>query len=103
MISSNVSKCPFCGGTLKYYDRVPRIVRIKGGQKRRVKIRRLRCVVCRKLHRELPEFIFPYKQYESEIIKGVVEGLITSDTFGFEDYPCAMTMERWSQKLQLLL
>jgi hypothetical protein len=43
----------------------------------------------------LPDFIFPYKQYEADIIIGVIEGLITCDTLGFEDYPCEMTMIRW--------
>ena len=34
----------------------------------------------------------------------VLEGLITCETIGFEDYPCEMTMLRWlSQKAQLLL
>lgn len=45
-----------------------------------------------------------YKQYESEIIAGVIEGLITCETFGYEDYPCEMTMIRWkAHKSQLLL
>lgn len=51
-----------------------------------------------------PRFIYPYKQYESEIITGVIEGLITCETFGYEDYPCEMTMIRWkAHKSQLLL
>lgn len=64
-------------------------------------IRRLRCRECGMVHRELPEFIFPYKQYEAEIIIGVIEGFITCETLGFEDYPCEMTMIRWrTQKVQ---
>lgn len=48
--------------------------------------------------------IYPYKQYESEIIDGVIEGLITCDTVGFEDYPCELTMIRWkTQNIQLPL
>ena len=31
----------------------------------------------------------------TNIIIGVIEGLITCETFGFEDYPCEMTMIRW--------
>ena len=30
MITNDVSTCPKCGGDLKYYDRVTRIVRTKG-------------------------------------------------------------------------
>ena len=74
MVMNECSACPRCGGRLKYYDSVPRLVRTKGRQTSRV-----------------PIF-------------GVLEGLITCETLGFEDYPCEMTMLRWlSQKAQLLL
>lgn len=67
-------------------------------------MRRFRCVHCGAVHRELSELLVPYKQYEAEVIIGVLEGLITCETIGFEDYPCEMTMLRWlSQKAQLLL
>ena len=89
MVMNECSACPRCGGRLKYYDSVPRLVRTKGRQTSRVPMRRL---------------FFPYKQYEAEVIFGVLEGLITCETLGFEDYPCEMTMLRWlSQKAQLLL
>jgi len=95
MISENESSCPKCGGQLKYYDHVKRIVRTKHGKKNETIIRRFRCQKCGAMHREIPEFIFPFKQYEAEIIVGVIEGLITCETLGFEDYPCEMTMLRW--------
>lgn len=74
MISDSKSTCPKCGGQLKYYDTVKRIVRTKYGVKNKVDIRRFRCQKCSAMHRELPDFIFPYKQYEAEIIIGVLEG-----------------------------
>ncbi len=95
MISDNESICPKCKGTLKYYDSVKRLVRTKYGRKKNVLLRRLRCTKCHSIHRALPDFIFPYKQYEADIIIGVIEGLITGETLGFEDYPCEMTMFRW--------
>lgn len=68
-----------------------------------VKVRRLRCMNCGYLCRELPDYIFPYKQYEAEIIRGVLEGFITPETVGYEDYPCEITMFRWkAQKSQLM-
>lgn len=70
-------------------------VRTKNRKSEFIRIRRLHCQVCGAFHRELPDFIFPYKQYESEIIRGVLDGLITCETLGFEDYPCEMTMLRW--------
>ena len=104
MIRNNELTCPKCGGALKYYDKVKRIVRTKGRTSKRVKIRRLKCVKCGAIHRELPDYILPYKQYEVEVIRGVLEGFITCETLGYEDYPCETTMIRWmSQKVQLLV
>ena len=104
MVMNECSACPRCGGRLKYYDSVPRLVRTKGRQTSRVPMRRLRCSGCGAIPRELGGLFFPYKQYAAEVIFGVLEGLITCETLGFEDYPCEMTMLRWlSQKAQLLL
>lgn len=104
MIIKNVLACPSCGGNLKYYDKVRRIVRTKARVTTHIEIRRLRCMACRSVHRELHESLIPHKQYEFEVINGVLEGLITSDTLGFEDYPCEMTMTRWrTQKRQGIL
>ena len=95
MISNNTSTCQDCGGKLKYYDKVRRIVRTKGRVSKWVNVPRYQCSECGCIHRYLPDYIYPYKQYESEIIVGVIEGLITCETFGYEDYPCEMTMIRW--------
>ena len=104
MVSMNASICPKCGGELKHYDSVQRIIRTKARRTSWMRLRRLRCVRCGTFHRALPEVLFPYKQYEAEVIRGVLEGLITCETIGFEDHPCEMTMERWkAQKEQLLL
>ena len=104
MITNEQAVCPKCGGALKYYDMVSRIVRTKARDTTWIDIRRLRCADCGAVHRELPLDLFPYKQYESEVICGILEGLITCKTLGFEDYPCEMTMIRWmAQKSKLLL
>lgn len=95
MIAKNASVCPKCGGQLKFFDNVKRIVRTKARTTEWIDLRRFRCTACGSFHRELPETLFPYKQYEAEVIIGVVEGLITCETLGFEDYPCEMTMSRW--------
>ena len=95
MVEVGESSCPICGGKLKYFDKVPRIVRTKYRHTEWNEIRRLKCSKCGALHRELPDNIYIYKQYEADIIDGVIEGLITSDTLGFEDYPCELTMTNW--------
>lgn len=104
MVHNNDKICPVCGGHLKYYDKVRRIVRTKRKKTTRIDIRRLRCSNCNSLHREIPNIIFPYKQYEAELIRGVIEGYITPETLGYEDYPSEMTMLRWkTQNLQGVL
>lgn len=104
MVIGDKSTCPRCGGPLKHYDTVKRVVRTKGGTRDRIKIRRAYCLRCGAVHRRLPNTLLPFKQYEAEVILGVLEGWITCETLGFEDYPCEMTMLRWlSQKAQLLL
>ena len=95
MVSNDKSICQNCGSKLKRYDKVSRIVRTKGGKTSWIEIERFRCPVCGQIHRELPDYIFPYKQYEAEVIRGVLEGFITCETYGYEDYPCEMTMIRW--------
>ena len=95
MIHVGETNCPKCGGSLTYYDTVRRIVRTKCRKIQKAYIRRLRCTGCGKFHRELPDFIFPYKQYEAKIIRGVLKGTITSGTADYEDYPCEATMRIW--------
>ena len=102
MVRENDSICPKCGGALIFYDRVKRIVRSKGRNTEWIVVRRLKCKQCGAVHRELPELIFPYKQYEYEIIVGVIEGLITPSTYGYEDYPTELTMLRWTRNLHIL-
>lgn len=104
MIQCNQSVCPMCGGMLKYYDSVERSIRKKYGCSFYIQVRRFRCSSCGAIHRETSDMFFPYKQYEAEIIQGVLENLITCDTLGFEDYPSDQTKFRWLlQKQQLNL
>lgn len=104
MIRIGVRVCPDCGGYLSGYDHVQRIVRTKYGNRNFVDIPRYRCRRCKRLHRAIPAYILPHKQYETEIVRGVVEGLITCETLGFEDYPCELTMKHWrTQRASLKL
>jgi hypothetical protein len=105
MVNINNLKCPDCGGNLRHYNKTKRKIKTKGGESFVVEIHRYRCPQCGKIHRAIPDDILPHKHYESEIIFGVLEDLITADTLGYEDYPCEMTMKRWkaSPELQFLL
>lgn len=100
MIYKGETRCPKCNGELNKFDSVNRIVRSKNHQKIFIRISRMKCVQCGSTHRVLPKYLYPYKHYERDIIDGVCEGLITSDTLGFEDYPCEMTLFRWKTQIQ---
>lgn len=74
MVSNEELTCRNCGVRLKRYDNVLRIVRTKGRKTSWVKVNRFRCPSCGQIRRELPDYISPYKQYEAEVIRGVLEG-----------------------------
>lgn len=97
MVEEGEQYCPVCGAPLSYYDHVSRMVRTKGGKSYWLKIRRLRCSnpECNVLHREIPENVAPYKQYDINVIEGCVDRLITNETVGFEDRPNDITVKRW--------
>jgi hypothetical protein len=44
------------------------------GEKIVLKIRRLNCDQCGRLHHELPDVIVPYKRHSAETIKAIIEG-----------------------------
>ena len=99
MITEPETKCPICHSKLLYFDRTKRIVRTKGRNSVWIYVNRMKCSKCGSIHRSLPNYILPYKQYEAELIKGVIEGLITSDTLGYEDYPCEGIMNLWRRNV----
>ncbi len=95
MVCDDETVCPKCGGKLKHYDKVKRIVRTKNRLSYWIDIDRSYCIKCNSVHRVIPDYIYPYKHYESEVINGVLEKLITQETLGFEDYPCETTFREW--------
>lgn len=56
---------PCCMAEFSVIGSRKRIVIGAAGDKRTLVIRRLRCQGCRSIHHELPDFIVPYKHYES--------------------------------------
>ena len=93
--SSAISYCPVCGEPLSYRDSCERTMRLEGGVRRKFLIRRLKCSSCGRLHRELPDCLAPYKHYASEVISGVLDGIVSPDDEDSTDYPCETTMHRW--------
>lgn len=95
MTYDNGPICPHCGGQTHYYDKAKRIVKGKYGESKKIYVYRYRCSQCGEIHRVIPDTLIPFKHYEKEVIQGVIEGTITPETLGFEDYPSEMTMRRW--------
>ena len=97
VISEEDAICPECQSPLCRRDRKLRVYKEAGGKKSWFAINRLKCTneECRRLHHELPDCMFPYKHYGTEIIEDVVDEVVGSDDLGLEDYPCEGTMKHW--------
>lgn len=61
------------------------------------------CPLCKSYVRVLPNYIRRFKHYDARIIDMVIAGKVTSDTYGFEDYPCEITMHRWKESHKKML
>lgn len=95
--SATTHMCPVCQGSFSYRDSRTRIRKKEGGVKDRLMIRRFYCKSCHSYHNELPDCLVPYKHYESEVISGVLDGVVLADDLDSEDYPSFSTMVRWLQ------
>jgi len=95
VIPANESQCCCsCNEILVYFDSCIRFGKREGGSRKKYMIRRLQCKRCQRIHRELIDKFVPYKQYESEIISGVIDDIVTSCDIESEDYPSEKTIER---------
>lgn len=86
------SLCPCCMGQLSVVGSRNRILIDEAGIRFVLRIRRLRCESCKRIHHELPEGVVPFKRYAALVIEGVVEGSGDSCTPAEES-----TMTRWKQ------
>lgn len=95
---AEILPCPCCGERLKIIGSRLRKC-IKGsGETIILNIRRLRCVHCKQIHHELPDFVVPYKRYEADCIENVVSALHTTlDTAADE-----CTFYRWRRWFETL-
>jgi hypothetical protein len=62
------------------------------GETRVYNIRRLRCDNCKSIHHELPDFLVPYKRYESDCIEMVLANPSNHDIPADES-----TLYRWNE------
>lgn len=73
--------CTVCGSSLKYRDRVPRIMRRYNDERATVMIERRKCQnpSCNKLHRCLPSQLTRFKHFMTEVIEDTVDGIVTPE------------------------
>lgn len=84
------SPCPCCGKTMKVIGTRERKSKQRSGEIKIYNIRRLRCDTCRRIHHELPDFLVPYKRYDSECIETVLTNPANHDVPADES-----TLFRW--------
>lgn len=73
MTGTETISCPICQGTLKKYDRRIRKAIGMDGKQNKYSLRRLRCLKCKRMHLELPNFLVPHKRYEIRVIEAVIK------------------------------
>ena len=95
--SVTTQMCPICQATLRYRDSRPRIRKKEGGLKDQLIIRRFYCKNCHSYPNYLPACLVPYRPYATEVISGVLDGVVQPDDLNSEDYPSFATMIRWLQ------
>lgn len=95
MIRTGETLCPYCGGNLRFYDTVSRGVKVEYGFKTYISVRRLRCIECNGVHRELPVTMEPFKRYEKRIIFGLLSGEYLRTSIEYMDFPVKVTIKRW--------
>jgi len=73
--------CPICGTALLMRGWRARNMIENSGAKVKLKIRRLKCGKCKRIHHELPDCIVPYKRHSAETIENIISG-------SSENVPC---------------
>lgn len=95
MITNDVSTCPKCGGDLKYTDDdFSLVLFVRKYQFGKLSMYGTTASALKPPHGDLPG-LSSFRPYNPSNTVGVLEGFITCETIGFEDYPCEMTMVRW--------
>jgi hypothetical protein len=70
--SNETQMCPICGSVLSVSGSRKRGMLEECGGKKILRIRRLWCDRCRRIHHELPDIIVPYKRYGQEAIENIL-------------------------------
>jgi len=77
------ARCPCCGEKLIFNSSRLRTY-IRDDEKKKLRIRRMKCHQCHKIHTELPDFIMPFKRYAVDNIERIVEEPEQACTWGMD-------------------
>lgn len=64
---------PCCDSELKVIGSRTRVLYNAEGERKVLVIRRLSCLLCGRVHHELPDLVVPYKRYDSASLEAVID------------------------------
>ncbi len=65
---------PCCDSEMEVIGSRKRVLFNDEGEQKMLRVRRLSCLVCGRIHHELPDIIVPYKRFDSASIEAGIEG-----------------------------
>jgi uncharacterized protein YbaR (Trm112 family) len=95
------STCPICRKPLQLREYRTRGMLTTEGTKDLLKIRRLYCPDCGRIHHELPDCLTPYKRYGTEIIEKIING--QTDALPYEGRTIRRILSWWAAMLPYLM
>lgn len=93
--SDDSVRCSRCGGVLLCRDKKMRKYKDTDGTTRQIRIRRMKCMNCKHLHSELPDFLIPYKQHIISVVENYVEETVLGEELLRESIPDSRTRKNW--------
>jgi len=96
--------CPKCGKLMAFRDTCKRNGLDKDARCRRYILRRFKCKDCKNTHREIPDFLFPYKHYEADVIQAAIDG--ETDGISADNSTIRNWQKQWQEqetRIQLVL
>jgi hypothetical protein len=96
MVRRDVVLCVHCGGPISVHGSYPRHIRDENDDRHDGWIIQCKCAVCKKYPSLIPEFIMPYKHYESAVIEAALTKAEAEGGVPLADCPAAgSTVWRW--------
>ena len=91
---TNSPVCPICGKLMKSHGRCRRYLRVSGEERITLSVRVFYCPECGRYHRELPDYVTPYKHLSTEIIAEIHDSI---DNYDVDD-STIIRVRKWVRK-----